>query len=109
MSWLGRNVLGSSKLPARIVTISGAEPGSPNRGDPQSPQNARVVACPLSAGSSKYFGLPWDTTKAAFPTPKTGTKALPDSRLQSRQRQVRGERGGAVQVVTNAPPAQPPH
>src|SRR5438094_7471707 len=63
MSWLGRNVLGSSKLPARIVTISGAEPGSPNRGDPQSPQNARVVACPLSAVSSKYFGLDRKSTR----------------------------------------------
>src|SRR3989441_8602644 len=96
MSWLGRNVLGSSKLPARIVTISGAEPGSPNRGDPQSPQNARVVACPLSAGGSKYFGLPWDTANADFATPKTGTKALPDSRLQSRQWQLRGKSGAAV-------------
>src|SRR6266436_8409194 len=98
MSWLGRNVLGSSKLPARIVTISGAETGSPNRGDPQSPQNARVVACPLSAVSSKYFGLPWDTANAAFDTPRTGTKALPDSRSQSRQWQLREKSGAAVQV-----------
>src|SRR2546428_13795375 len=94
MSWLGRNVLGSSKLPARIVTISGAEPGSPNRGDPQSPQNARVVAWPLSAGGSKYFGLPLDTANAAFATPQTGTKGLPHSLWQCRPRQV-GEKNGA--------------
>src|SRR2546422_6001112 len=105
MSWLGRNVLGSSKLPARIVTISGAEPGSPNRGDPQSPQNARVVACPLSAGGSKDFGLPWDTANAAFGTPQTGTKALPDSPRQSRQLQVGEKNGAAGQVERIAPPA----
>src|SRR2546427_1648510 len=107
MSWLGRNVLGSSKLPARIVTISGAEPGSPNRGDPQSPQNARVVACPLSAGSSKHFGLPWDNANATLGTPKTRTKGPPDSRRQPRQWQVRGKSGAAVEVERIVPQAQP--
>nr|WP_324094854.1 hypothetical protein [Candidatus Binatus sp.] len=69
---MGRKALGSSRLPARIVTMSGLMPGKPNRGDPQSAQNARLVVCPLSAVSSKYFGLPWVTLKVALRTARTG-------------------------------------
>ncbi len=96
MSSLGRNVLGSSKLPARIVTRSGAEEGSPKSGEPQSPQNSRVVACPLSAVTVKELGVPFVTANACFGTPRTGMKAPPDSRWQSRQWQLEEKSGWAV-------------
>ena len=40
MSRSGLNTLGSSRLPARIVTRSSREPGYPNMGEPHSRQNA---------------------------------------------------------------------
>jgi hypothetical protein len=49
MSWLGRNSLGSSKLPTRTVTRSGRESRRPKSGDPHAAQKARLVVCPLSA------------------------------------------------------------
>src|SRR5262245_18624594 len=108
MSWLGAKAPGSSRLPARIVTISGAPPGRPKSGEPQSPQNARVVVCPLSAVMPKYFGVPFAISKAVRDTATTGTNALPDSRWQSRQWQLRENSAGVGQAYRIAPHAQPP-
>jgi hypothetical protein len=81
---------------ARIVAIApAAEPGTPNSGDPHSPQNARVVGRPLSAVTVHVLGVPRVTLKSVPGTPRIAPYALPDSRWQSRQWQLTAKRGAA--------------
>ena len=61
-----RNQLGSSRLPARIPSISGRAEVEANRGDPHFSQNPRRTALPLSAVLSRYRGSPLTSRNAAL-------------------------------------------
>jgi len=71
-SAVGRNQLGSSRLPARMPTKSGRAELDANKGDPQSAQNARRAVPPLSAALSKTLGSPRLTRNAARLTTTVG-------------------------------------
>jgi len=80
MSWAGRKMLGSSRLPTRIVTSSGLMPGWPNRGDPQSAQKTRLVVAPTVGREVKVLRTPLGYLEGRTGNRKDGGIGAPVSR-----------------------------